>query len=57
MLARAAATAEDQSRQRIWLEVEEENVPALALYHSCGFQETTTYGYSDLPLIENGTEA
>ena len=57
VLARAVATAEDQSRQRIWLEVEEENVPALALYHSCGFQETTIYGYFDLPLIENGAEA
>jgi ribosomal protein S18 acetylase RimI-like enzyme len=56
VLACAVAIAEDQSRQRIWLEVEEENVPALALYHSCGFQETTIYGYFELPLMENGTE-
>lgn len=56
VLARALAIAEDQSRQRIWLEVEEENVPALALYHSCGFQETTIYGYFELPLIENDSK-
>ena len=56
MLARAVAIAEDQRRQRIWLEVEEQNTPALALYRSCSFRETTVYGYFELPPKENGAE-
>lgn len=57
VLARAVALAGDQMCQRIWLEVEEENAPALALYRSSGFRETTIYGYFELPPNENGAEA
>ncbi len=57
VLARAVAIAAEQRCQRVWLEVEEENAPALALYRSCGFRETTVYGYFDLsPRIENDAE-
>jgi ribosomal protein S18 acetylase RimI-like enzyme len=34
-----------ESREDIRIEVETENRNALSLYHSCGFKETTTYGY------------
>jgi ribosomal protein S18 acetylase RimI-like enzyme len=30
---------------RIWLEVDSDNAPALALYRALGFTPTTTYGY------------
>ena len=57
ILARAAATAHADGYQRIWLEVEQENVPALALYRSSGFRETTVYGYYELPLHQEQHQA
>lgn len=35
---------------RFLLEVDPENAPAVALYRSCGFQTTTTYGYYSLAV-------
>lgn len=56
VLAHAVAIAEERRCQRVWLEVEQENTPALALYRSCGFRETTIYGYFDLALTANDGE-
>jgi ribosomal protein S18 acetylase RimI-like enzyme len=42
--------AEYGDQRRIQLEVETSNNNAIALYHSCGFSEVTTYGYYNLDL-------
>lgn len=41
----------ENSKRRIALDVESENRAAISLYHSCGFQEITTYGYYNLDLV------
>ncbi|TMD75962.1 MAG: GNAT family N-acetyltransferase, partial [Chloroflexi bacterium] len=40
------------SEKRIALEVETENDTAIGLYRSCGFRETTTYGYYTIDLLK-----
>jgi ribosomal protein S18 acetylase RimI-like enzyme len=40
-----------RSQKRIMLEVDTENGVALALYRSCGFKESRTYGYYSLDLV------
>ena len=39
-----------EGRRRIGLEVLPENTAAVALYRSCGFEITTTYGYYAYPI-------
>jgi ribosomal protein S18 acetylase RimI-like enzyme len=39
-----------ESSKSIALEVETDNTNAIGLYRSCGFQETTTYGYYNIDL-------
>lgn len=45
MLYETARRLLDEGYTPITLEVETDNAPAIALYGSCGFQQTTTYGY------------
>ncbi len=45
ILTEAIHSIEVRSRKRIMLEVDTENTVAIALYHSCGFKESRTYGY------------
>ncbi len=52
MLTAIIETLQAEGYTRIGLEVESENAPALALYRSCGFRETTTYQYFALDLTD-----
>ncbi len=45
MLAQACALATEQGARRITLEVDTDNMAAIALYRSSGFDVITTYGY------------
>jgi len=40
------------SEKGIALEVETMNETAIGLYRSCGFRETTTYGYYTIDLLK-----
>ncbi len=42
--------AEYGVQRHVQLEVDTNNYSAIALYHSCGFREATTYGYYNLDL-------
>jgi len=50
MLEQLVRSIRAESSRRIALEVETENTNAIGLYRSCGFQETTTYGYYNIDL-------
>jgi N-acetylglutamate synthase len=45
VLAAIAAWAAQQSAPRLYLQVEQSNVPATQLYRACGFTEIATYHY------------
>lgn len=49
-LTAVLAQLRGEPHQRITLEVETENAPAVGLYRSLGFEEATTYGYYELAL-------
>lgn len=49
-LRRVASALAAEGYGRIWLEVDSDNDPAIALYRSVGFHHTTTYGYYRLAL-------
>ncbi|GAC1387965.1 MAG: GNAT family N-acetyltransferase [Ktedonobacteraceae bacterium] len=51
MLEQLIKSIHHQSQQLISLEVETTNTNAIGLYRSCGFQETTSYGYYNLDII------
>jgi len=50
MLEDTIRTIEASSQKQIMLEVDTQNTNALGLYRSCGFKETTTYGYYHLDI-------
>jgi ribosomal protein S18 acetylase RimI-like enzyme len=50
ILRRVISQLAAEGHPHLWLEVEFDNAPALALYRSLGFRPTTTYGYYALTL-------
>ena len=50
ILLRVMAELGGEGHTRIWLEVDQENAPAYALYRALAFTVTTAYGYFTLPL-------
>lgn len=50
ILLRVMAGLGAEGHTRIWLEVDQDNAPAFALYRSLNFCVTTAYGYFTLPL-------
>ena len=50
MLEETIRTIQARSQKQIMLEVDSQNTNALGLYRSCGFKETTTYGYYNLDI-------
>jgi len=50
MLEETIHTIQARSQKQIMLEVDTQNTNALGLYRSCGFKETTTYGYYHLDI-------
>ncbi|TMC95957.1 MAG: hypothetical protein E6J11_12650 [Chloroflexi bacterium] len=52
MLELAIKEVRAASEKGIALEVETMNETAISLYRSCGFKETTTYGYYTIDLLK-----
>ena len=52
MLARTVQQIQSGGQQNICLEVDTDNIQALTLYHSCGFQETGSYDYYRFPTSD-----
>ena len=50
MLEETIRTIQASSQKKIMLEVDTQNANAIGLYRSCGFKETTTYGYYNLDI-------
>ncbi len=50
ILLRVMAELSAEGHTRIWLEVDQDNAPAYALYRALAFTVTTAYGYFTLPL-------
>lgn len=55
MLEETIRTIQARSQKQIMLEVDTENTNAIGLYRSCGFKETTTYGYYSLDIAKQGS--
>ena len=51
MLEQLICSIRRESQKPIALEVEINNVPAIHLYRSCGFTQTTIYGYYNLDIM------
>lgn len=49
LLVRTVQQLQSGGQQNICLEVDTDNIQALSLYHSCGFQETSSYDYYRFP--------
>lgn len=54
MLEETIRTIQARSHKQIMLEVDTENTNAIGLYRSCGFKETTTYGYYSIDIAKQG---
>lgn len=50
LMIRRDAQARGESNPRVMLDVRTDNLPAVSLYHSCGFQIRATYDYYVLPV-------
>ena len=55
MLEETIRTIQARSQKKIMLEVDTQNTNAIGLYRSCGFKETTTYGYYSLDISRQGS--
>jgi ribosomal protein S18 acetylase RimI-like enzyme len=55
MLEETIRTIQASSQKQIMLEVDTQNTNAIGLYRSCGFKETTTYGYYSLDISRQGS--
>ena len=54
MLEETIRTIQAGSQKQIMLEVDTRNTNAIGLYRSCGFKETTTYGYYSFDIEKQG---